>query len=141
MEEHSNVTKDIDDKDAGELDEALNELGMLSTAARPDFLREKLSRRQRRPLRRENEREISWCSSSSSSTSSSGSRRSSSSSSSSGSFSSLSYFRSHSRSSLNSYSIPETPTGTGGSFVPGSSTGSSSGYQSTGSFSSSSSLW
>lgn len=112
---------------AGELDDALNELGMLSAANqdknrnRSDFIKDKWTAGARRgyplryPLRREKEREISWGSGSSSSSSTgSSSRRSSSTSSSGGSFSSAGscYSRSYSRSSLiSSYSIAETPTG------------------------------
>lgn len=135
---------DTADKDAiTDLDEALNELGVLTEPSK------RLSKWHRRhPLRREKERELSWCSSSSSSASSCSSRRSSSSSSS-GSFSSLGeavnihvkistelchatgYSSSsfHSRSSLTSYSIAETPTGQapgvfGQAGVPFQSTGS-----------------
>lgn len=132
---------------AGELDDALNELGMLSALSqdknrnRSDFIKDKWSAAGRRgyplryPLRREKEREITWCSGSSSSSSTgSSSRRSSSTSSSGGSFSSNSgscYSRSYSRSSLiSSYSIAETPTG----IAPGP-------FGSTTTTSSNSSLW
>ena len=120
----SQQTEEVDEslEVSSELDDALNELGMLSSSSgaatsndlltRKDLLKDKL-RRVRYPLRREKEREISWSSSSSSgSCSSSGysSRRSSNSSV--GSFSSL---RScHTRSPLMTQcSIAETPTGLG----------------------------
>ncbi|KAI1289652.1 hypothetical protein HDE_08328 [Halotydeus destructor] len=120
-------SKESPDKDTStDLDEALNELGVLSAVPETTRLK-KWSRRY--PLRREKEREVSWCSASSSSSSSSfgsSSRRSSSSSSCSSSQACCQ--RSYSRSSFQSGSIAETP-----GKCP------SSGYQSTGSFSSSTS--
>lgn len=110
---------------SSELDDALNELGMLSSSSgaamtsndilsRKDLLKEKLRRGMRYPLRREKEREVSWSSSSSSGSVSSSSGYSSrrSSNSSVGSFSSLR--SSHVRSPLMTQcSIAETPTGVG----------------------------
>lgn len=133
----------IESEITSELDDALNELGMLSSSSgaaigadpltglsrKKDFLKDKW-RRGRYPLRREKEREICWSSSSSSgsccSSSGSSSRRSSSSSAGSGSFSSMRscYTRSP---LLSSYSIAETPTS---GYSPGISSFASSSAQS-----------
>ena len=123
---------------AGELDDALNELGMLAAVESKnqnrEFIKGKWSAAGRRgyplryPLRREKEREISWCSGSSSSSST-------------GILESAVKFyflirrillvggillltRSYSRSSLiSSYSIAETPTGNAPIGTFGSSSG------------------